>query len=588
MFQRLYELSAALPQSNELWEMLNEGMPPLYNQGFALCFDETGQWSRVETVQKTGKDIVYCAGPPNGTDLTPCCKLAKALASDSLPRLVKAINELAKYEAVTDSDKAWLLASLETYQAQQEVIHQAVNAAQSNAGLDPKTSRGFLYWAKENGNGAVFSWDASKRFMEEQFFIPLQKGGNRFGSCVVSGMAEQELFGNFSEIACYNLDKRGSIAGGFQEREAHRNFPVSKDAVVKIHNAFVFVSEHLCASMAGQAYIVLPYSNNPEIREELYLGLQENPARFSLSKVKDLVKDELAWLNEFENAGDQLALSLIFYEEKNASWRIQAEVQEVLPSRMRDLQNARQKITQAADLKTEKDGEEKSVNISAMTFKNFSSGSDKQSADTMRSWLAALFEHRSIEYRHFLHALTDKLLTTGRKNPGFLHYTLHQAWGFYRYALLTGLIQSPAKDRLMQTDIPNSPYGKYIQEHAEFFTTPEMVVAFLTGCYVSIVGNVQYKKRNASPFTKKFVGRLLSKKRLHDLYREGHDKLMQYDSIGLVVGGLDPDLAQAWINCGDKWTVSDEEATFAFTIGYSLQYRISQLYKTNSAETIEE
>ena len=39
MFQRLYELSMILPKK-VTWEKLNEGMPPEYNQGFALCFDE--------------------------------------------------------------------------------------------------------------------------------------------------------------------------------------------------------------------------------------------------------------------------------------------------------------------------------------------------------------------------------------------------------------------------------------------------------------------------------------------------------------------------------------------------------------------
>lgn len=129
----------------------------------------------------------------------------------------------------------------------------------------------------------------------------------------------------------------------------------------------------------------------------------------------------------------------------------------------------------------------------------------------------------------------------------------------------------------MSATIPNSAYGRYVQEHSDFFRRPELVVAFLTGCYASQVASVQRQERGADPFTKKFIGRLLSRPHLQRLYREGHSKLAQYGKLGYVITGLDPDLANAWVACGDDWAISGEEATFAFTIGYSLAYRINQL-----------
>ena len=137
----------------------------------------------------------------------------------------------------------------------------------------------------------------------------------------------------------------------------------------------------------------------------------------------------------------------------------------------------------------------------------------------------------------------------------------------------------------MENAVPNSPYGQYIQTHQGFFHHPELVVAFLTGCYVAQVCAAQREARGADPFRKKFIGRLLNKKSLQNLYREGHGKLAQYDKLGYVITGLDPDLASAWVTCGDAWTISEDETTFAFTIGYSLNYRIKQLHRQN--ETTE-
>lgn len=145
---------------------------------------------------------------------------------------------------------------------------------------------------------------------------------------------------------------------------------------------------------------------------------------------------------------------------------------------------------------------------------------------------------------------------------------------------MTRLISPPTATEAdtVQDAIPSSPYGRYVREHLDFFRRPELVVAFLTGCYVAQVASVQRQERGADPFTKKFIGRLLGRAQLQRLYREGHGKLAQYGKLGYVITGLDPDLAAAWVTCGEGWGISDDEATFAFTLGYSLAYRIGQMY----------
>lgn len=49
------------------------------------------------------------------------------------------------------------------------------------------------------------------------------------------------MYGNFSVVACYNLDKQGSIAGGFAEQGAHRNLPVCGDCALALAAASGFV-----------------------------------------------------------------------------------------------------------------------------------------------------------------------------------------------------------------------------------------------------------------------------------------------------------------------------------------------------------
>ncbi|WP_295542541.1 TM1802 family CRISPR-associated protein [uncultured Thiohalocapsa sp.] len=585
MFQRLYELSQCLP-ARAAWERLNEGLPAHYDRGLALCFDADGGWCGVRTYQGN-QGVLYRSGPPNGTDFTPCCKFSGPDSAKTLARLSRAVAQLAAAAELDVSERDWLTATLTTFEREREAILEAVRQARAAAGIDDKTHCGYVYWADAQMQ-PVYGWTALRervvRQVREGF---ADKGGARDGAvCGVCGGDDRRVYGNFSVLACYNLNNPGSIAGGFRADQAHRNFPVCGDCALTLADTFTFAENHLSSTMAGQTYLVLPYSNAPEVREQLRWRLGQRPQRYALGKARDLVADEWALVDEFAQAGDQLALALIFFRQQNAAWRVQAEVQQLLPSRLQTLHAAAQAIARADDLIAENSkGETQPVRIGARTFQTFSGAGDKPSAETLRDWLTALFAGKPIVRRHFLHALVAKLVATGRANPSLLHWTTRQAWGLYRYCVRVQLIViNPTEEPPPMSDvIPESPYGRYVRAHAEFFRRPELVVAFLTGCYAATVASVQRRERDAAPFTKKFIGRLLNRQHLRRLYREGHAKLAQYDKLGYVITGLDPDLAQAWVACADTWAVSDEEATFAFTLGYSLAYRIGELERLASA-----
>ncbi|MBN2886168.1 MAG: CRISPR-associated protein [Chromatiaceae bacterium] len=574
MFHRLYELARCLPERAG-WERLNEGMPALYDRGLALCFGPAGEWRGVRTYQGNA-GVLYRSGPPNGTDFTPCCKLAGNTAN----RLASAVAACVEAPDFSDEQGDWLRASLETFRANQDAIWAEVESARRQAGIDDKTHRGYVYWADETMR-PVHGWpEMRERLVRQVTESFAEKGGARdAGCCAVCGREPVRVYGNYAVLACYNLNNPGSIAGGFRAGAAHRNFPVCGDCALSIAETFHFASQHLASFMAGQTYLVLPYSNSDAVREELRARLGEQPQRYSLGKARDLVADEWELLDEFSQQGDQLALALIFYRQQNAAWRVQAEVQHLLPSRLHELHAAGRAIERAPDLIAISKKEEQPVRISALTFKTFAGGSDNASEETLRDWLAALFAAEPIDRRHVLHSLVARLIETGKRNPSLLHWMTRQAWGFYRYARQVRFILDDTKEEhsAMSDLIPDSAFGRYVREHADFFRRPELVVAFLTGCYAAQVTSVQRQERGADPFAKKFIGRLLGRQHLQRLYREGHAKLAQYGKLAYVITGLDPDLANAWVVCGERWTISDEEATFAFTLGYSLAYRIKQL-----------
>ena len=595
MFQRLYELSDLLNVKDfNPWELLNQGMPENYERGFAICFDLRGNYVGIKTINShkgiSERGVVYLPGPSNNSPpLIPCTRLSAKMET-KISYLFKCTRDISQADDLPEFWKIWL-AEVDWNNKELiknialEIAKRAYEAVVGEKLPSGKIRSGYTFPAcYENGQiKPVFELAAAKKLMVGKAEAIWRNHGVREGICSVCG-GSGEVFGNFARLKCYSLDKPGMITGGFNTALAHRNFPVCTSCAYRLSFAIHYVRDRLTASMAGQPYMILPFSSSdPELKKLIKEELELRPNRFSISRQCDLIagheSEFLSYIHE-EKLKDQLAFALIFFKESNAEWKIMAEVQQVLPSRMRELQQARKKVAGESVLMISGDRGKRPFSISANSFRLFAgAGSNKASDRIICQWLTAVFEGLRIERESFLKHIVDRLLAVERQEASKLFYYTSQAWGLYLFARYINFI--PKGEECMNREYPDSPFGKYMSEHAEFFSRPEIIASFLTGCYVNTVCSVQKEERNSkkAPFAKKFLGRLLSRNHLKRLYREGHDKLSQYDKLGYVATDLDPDLAQAWVQCGDTWQISDEEATFAFTVGYSLAFRIKRQYR---------
>lgn len=242
MIQQLKEFSIILPDENK-WRQVNEGLPEYYDRGFALCFDDQGGFDSVQHVSGN-KDVIYRSGPPNGTDLTLCCKLAKT-TDKRIIRAARVLAEAQDLPSLTPEQVAWLQATIGEFESKAQDIWQAVQEAVAETDIDGKAHRGYVFWAWKNGPHIepVYSWQASKELLVQACLSTWEKtgGGRQEGCCFICGELKQQVVGNFALLTCYNLDKIGSIAGGFSKKSAHRNFPVCPDCMFDLAQALTFV-----------------------------------------------------------------------------------------------------------------------------------------------------------------------------------------------------------------------------------------------------------------------------------------------------------------------------------------------------------
>ncbi len=607
MYQRLYELAEFLCTDRfQPWELLNHGMPPHYDRGLAICFDASGNYAGVRTLFShqgvDGRGVVYRPGPgSNSAPPIPCTPLSAKMGS-KIRFLFRTASEMAEQPGLDPEWRVWLAAiDWQDKELQKRVVRdldEGAKEAQVGTKLDGgRTRSGYCFPARFDGGviQPLYELEAAKDLMVAKSKAVLAKGGKSEGICFTCGK-RRTIYGNFSELKCYMLDKPGLITGGFNQAKAYRNCPICWDCALKLSYAIRHVQDHLSARMAGQDYLVMPCSTgDPAIREIILEELQRRPQRFTISSDCDLLvqfdQELLAFMQE-ERLREQLSLSVIFYREKQKEWKILAEVQEVPPSRLKRVREVKTMLERDPALR-HAGKDRQPVSVTAQTVALFSNeGGASQSARLFCQWMEAVLRGASLDRRQVCRYVVKTLLATARREPQYLHRQVAQGWAFYLFLARLNLF--PEGGNPMGDNATVGIYRDYIEKHRSFFTNAAMTAAFLTGCYVQVVCAKQKGERGhdaskQAPFAKKFQGRLLSRKHLERLFREGHDKLAVYGGLGIVIGnGLQADLAQAWVDCAQDWEISDEEATFAFLIGYCLGWHIADRSGTPSPAAKEE
>ena len=197
-----------------------------------------------------------------------------------------------------------------------------------------------------------------------------------------------------------------TIAGGFDPRtRPARNFPVCAACAFPIAEAITYAQERLAARYAGQAYLVLPSAGTDFGREILREKAVARSDRFRLEAARDILAQEHDLLRMIadladEGADEHFALSFVYFAQEKASWRIQAEIHDVLPERMRAIWRAIDDIASDPLLCSEKPSgrgterrvERRPLRVGTRTLKTFAAttGDDGHASQRqLREWLVA-------------------------------------------------------------------------------------------------------------------------------------------------------------------------------------------------------
>ncbi|MCL0107058.1 TIGR02556 family CRISPR-associated protein [Thermodesulfovibrionales bacterium] len=577
MFTELIELNQIIEggKPRNIVKRLNQGLPNAYKHGIAICFDlNSGRYVGLRLVEGC-QDVVYMkASGSNGFAATALQPLAEKSAS-TINKLKRAVDALCMSVFSIKKQVDNITKNFDEIKILHEINVKLQDIPQS------RDERIYLFVASIDGDKILPLYKERevqeqmvKNALDEQYgkadkFLSIENDR----TCYLCGKAGQKVYGNFSRLKCYNLDKRGVITGGFSYKEPLKNFPVCEECITAVSSGYDFAKKYLTFPICGERYILLPNlrTKNEELSDFILEKLQDRETATLSSKLEKITASENEILEELAEAGggkDVLTLTMVFFEESNASWKITAEISEVLPSRITLIYKVKHTIESNRYLKM---GEN-----FYYTFRNlqrFMGDGGKLSRRKFMGYIDAIFADKMLDEKTFLTDLCRTILSTAKKEPKYLAATVRDAFATWLFLSQLKILRKGEKsmgNELIKTD---GPYGQFIKKHEDFFNAHEKVVAFLTGCYISKVLYVQGTNLGNSPFFKKLRGLKLDKKKLEILYPESRNKIQQYDAFGLVKD-IDSLIAQAWVDCGSKWDITDDEATLAFSIGLSLDYNI--------------
>jgi len=418
--------------------------------------------------------------------------------------------------------------------------------------------------------------------------------------CSVCKKRQSEVYGFVSTFNFYTVDKPGFVSGGFRQKNSWRNYPVCLNCALTLEEGRKYLRDNLNFNFYGFRYLLIPKfvkGIQEEIQNSIFKAIksQKDP-KFIKKEIKRLTNDEDEALELMSKKENYLNNNFLFYYAPKGFdgkvFNILLYVEDILPSRLKKLFEAKEKIDQEEMYRNcmvptfndrgKKDGEkplEFNFGILRTFFPRISNNRtfNKYFLDITNK----IFTNKPVEYDFLLNFIVKKIRDDFTKDYSTKIDTLK---GFMLLNYLKELkILKLKKEVKMETKdlLSLESEEKEIKERVElffnkfsnFFNSNLKKAIFLEGVLTQYLLNIQYQERKSTPFRVKLKGLKLDEKQIKKLLPEIQNKLEEYGKN--YYRDLESIISNYFVLSGNDWSVTNDEISFYFTLGMNL----SNLFK---------
>jgi len=360
----------------------------------------------------------------------------------------------------------------------------------------------------------------------------------------------------------YTIDKPGFIAGGFQESLSWKNYPLCPDCKLGLEEGKRFLERNLTYKFYGLKYVLIPrlLSGTEEILKEIMNIFTTSKKTVSLQdKVKRrITNDESEILDLLAEEKDVLTLDFLFLSREQSAERILLLIEEVFPSRLKRIFEAKDKVDSIFDER---------FNFGCIREFFAKSDEKKRNYDFNKYFLEivdGVFKGRQLDFRF----LTNFYMLKIRKE--FIND------GYYRPATKRALMNTIFFNDLNLITfeeviaLGEELFGNLFKDYHSVFASPIKKGVFLLGSLTEMLLRKQWKTRNAKPFMKSLKGLKMDEGDIRALLPKVQNKFEEYDSFDKGKRLLAKEIADYLLKAGDGWNFSVDEINFYFACGMNL------------------
>ena len=392
------------------------------------------------------------------------------------------------------------------------------------------------------------------------------------GVCSICGY-HGFVMGNEKPWTFYSLDKPGFIAGGFNATTGWRNFPICKTCSLLVEEGKQYVEKNLGYRFSGIPYFLLPksiFNSEKTLKETLtYLHFENRSQIKDVRDVHQLADDEDEILEFASKQSDAINYNFLFYESAKAKFSILLYLQDVLPSTIRRLFNAKSEVDRHAVFKEVYKEEDTLKNV-VFTFFNL-----RRFIHTRKTFLnlvEKIFKQRPIDYFYLLEQILARLRFEFA-NSHFTRPDTLRAWQIFLFLQELGILnhyekgEPPMTSQVIENDVKRKVEAFFSQFEDTFNSNAKRAV-FLTGVLTSFLLQIQYHDRGSEPFRKNLKGLKMHQRDVLRIFPGVQNKLEEYDKN--YYSQLEQVISEYFVRAGSDWQISDDEINFYFLLGMDL------------------
>lgn len=548
-----------------------------YEKVIAITFDKIGdeiKFSSVELEDYEKSKIMkylYRSGAANGADFTPTAKIAKDPRGTFDRKILGWFAILNKKQIkLTDEERKFLESIKDQLEKNAQVIKDEISSIRDET---PKKIGIFITLKIREGEGSKTSYIGDYDVFRKLLVYQVNEKDKRCAAsdkvCSICGEKKPVVIGNLNTYAFYTLDKPGYITGGFREETAWKNFPVCFDCKLALEEGKKYIEQNLQFSFCGIKYYLIPkFMAGVENVSDDILDIFCNSSKLVSLKgqvVKSITRDEEDILFYLRDAKDVLTVNFLFLQKMNAAERILLLIEDVFPSRIRKIFDAKERIDEIF-------GDD----FTFGTVRSFFSKSDpnKRSPDLDGYFLDIVdrvFKNRPVSY-HFVLQFVMKRIRSEFVNGENFYKAVKDGLMVLTFLEELKLIKMEEKD--MEERLFEDLFKKY----GSTFETPVKRGLFLLGALAELLLRKQFKERGGKPpFLKSLKSLKMSEKDFKGLLPKIQNKLEEYESFDKGKKILAREISHYLLSEKEGWGLSVDEMNFYFACGMNLADEVAKV-----------